>query len=163
VRDLDVEGDLKPPTGRFFGLLACRPRAFARRFQFFCGLGEWRVPGFAVLVDLLEAAGGGGAFGQSEFFVVGFQIRFGGRIVVGVDQRDRLRGRCAGRQLVGGVQILWSQAKGARPGEGAVNGALRVIPSGCLRARAAAVRGTSCNARHPPRPRAAIAHTARTV
>ncbi len=114
VGDLDVEGYLKPPSGRFFGLFACRPRAFARRFQFFCGLGERQVPRFAVLVDLLEAAVRGGAFRQREFFVVGFEIRFSVRIVVGVDQRHGLRGGCAGRQLVGGMQILWSQAKGAR-------------------------------------------------
>ena len=114
VRDLDVERDLNPPTGRFFGLFACRPRAFARRFQFFRGLRERRVAGFAVLVDLPEAAIARGARGQSEFFVVGFQIRFGGRIVVGIDQRHRLRGGCAGRQLVGGVQILRSQTKRPR-------------------------------------------------
>jgi hypothetical protein len=49
VGDLDVEGDLESPTSGFFGFFACRPRASARRFQFFCGLRERQVPGFAVL------------------------------------------------------------------------------------------------------------------
>ncbi len=94
----------------------CEPRPFPRRFQFCCGLGERQVRGFAVLVDLLEAAVCGGAFRQRELFVVGFQIRFGVRIVVGVHHGYRLRGRRARRQAVGGVQILRSQAKcpGAR-------------------------------------------------
>ena len=52
--------------------------------------------------------------GRAEFFVVGFQIRFGGRIVVRIDQRHRLRGHCAGRQVIGGVQVLRSQTKRPR-------------------------------------------------
>jgi hypothetical protein len=47
VRDLDVEGDLEPPTSRFFGLFALRSRTFARRFQFLYGLRERQVPRFA--------------------------------------------------------------------------------------------------------------------
>ena len=114
VRDLDVERDLDRPPGRFRGLFAFRPRAFARRFQFFGRLWERQAPGFAVLVDLPEAAIGGRASGQSKFFVVRFQIRFGGGIVVGVDQRHRLCAGRASRQRIGDMQILWPQAKGAR-------------------------------------------------
>ncbi len=55
-----------------------------------------RVARTAVLVDLGEAAVRGGAGGQPELAREGVQVALGVRVVVGVDDRDRLPGACCG-------------------------------------------------------------------
>ena len=83
VGDLDVERDLE------------RPAAVLARIGAFD----------AFLVDLAEAAVRGRAFRQPERFAVEGEVGFDRRRVVGVDDRNRLRGRRFGGQLVGAVEL----------------------------------------------------------
>ena len=88
-----VQPSASSTCSSFFGFAVLRARLSSSGSPV---LRERQVAGFAVLVDLLEAAVRGRACRQAEFFVVGLRGRSSARrVVVGVHQRDRLsrRGR----------------------------------------------------------------------
>ena len=68
------------------------------------------------LVELAKAAVCGRAFGEPELAVVDAEIGFGGRIVEGIDDGDRLLrgGEGRVRQRVGSVQQFGCEAAGDR-------------------------------------------------
>ena len=132
----------------------------ARLFQFGDRFRERQVAAFAVLVELREAAVFGRAGGQRELFVVGPQVGFGRRVVVGVDDRDVCaeplwwggRRRCAGPGGAGRSRRRWARGCGWRAA---------ARPSGCRWARAALERATSSEAMQLARPRQGAAQTPR--
>ena len=104
VGGLDVGGDLDRPALGFLHQAQAASRFLCGRFAVFAHRelrlafrfagGERRVVGFALLVDLLEAAVRFGAGFDAKFLVVDPQVGFGFGVVVGVHERDRLwRGR----------------------------------------------------------------------
>jgi hypothetical protein len=111
VGALDVQRDLEAPAGGFFGRFGFGFAAGARGFEFADRLRKRQVAGFAELVDLFEAAVRGRARGQREDFVEGAKVGFGGRVVVGVHDRDRLGGGGTGRKRVDAVEVLGAQAE----------------------------------------------------
>ena len=80
--------------------------------------------------------------GSEKGFGVGAEVGFRRRVVVGVDDRDRLGGWRAGGERVGRVQVLGAQSEVARRGGGGVGWGTACSPSGCRWARAAAERAT---------------------
>src|SRR5262249_29037845 len=117
VRDLDVECDLEGPA------------RVARR-----------VGGPAVLVDLAEAAVGARALRQAVRRAERSQVTLDVRVVVGVNDADRLRGRARQRQGVGTVELVgaerarrWGGAGERRPG--LVGDDLRAAAGGLRRRR----------------------------
>ena len=159
VGGLDVERDLEPPAvaSSAFSTSALLP--LHELFEFAEGFRERQVAGFAVLVDLPEATVFGRAGGQREVFVVGPQVGFGRRVVVGVHDRDGLGRRGAGGERVGGVEVLGAQAEVAGGGRGGRGLADAGSPSGCRWARAAAERATSTLAMQLTRPGSGVSQT----
>ena len=185
VGGLDVERYLfRPSVGFFTSLQAAsfvgpiavlQIASSAALDPCFAGKG---VPSFAVLVDLREAFVRGGAFGQPKFFVVDVQVGFGGEVVVGVDDRDRLRRRrrrsaagrrCADPGVAGQRRLRWGFGGHDRAGfwSSPAGGCEHVpLPSSApapapgsrhVRGRAPRIRGAPCSRRRaaarrcPPR------------
>ena len=111
VRGLDVERDLDAPSFRFFGFFDFARRCLRAASAVRALVGNGRLPASPSWLTCLKQPLRRRAFRQPEFFVVGFQVGFGGRVVVGVDDARSSARRRAVRELVGAVQVLRAQAE----------------------------------------------------
>ena len=154
VRGLDVERDLETPAGGLFGFFLFWRRCLRAVSSSASACGNGSGEASPVLVDLREAAVAGRACRQAEFFVVVVQVGFGGGVVVGVDDRDRLRRRGARGERVGAVQVLGRRPKlpGCRRGRGGCGGGADDPQRVRVRARRGGERGRACSAMQPAWP-----------